>query len=306
MRPLLRGTWPAAVVPTDFEEPSLDAMKSRWQSVKSAESMAFSEDVSPASGGRRSLLLTHVGGKGDGGHLYRGLKPGHEKLYARFYVKFDPACAPVHHFGTNIGGYNPPTPWPQGGAGERPRGDETFTVGVEPFGTSWVWDYYAYWCGMRGSPPKGRTWGNSFIRDPSLRVERGRWVCVELMVKMNDPDDAHGEMALWVDGKQVSHLGEGFPKGKWVFDKFIPGAGGEGVRWEDAKGGPERFTVPVGGRPFEGFRWRTTRELNLNYVWVYLYITQGPPGHVSRVWYDDIVIATDYIGPVQGKPRRDK
>ena len=28
----------------------------------------------------------------------------------------------------------------------------------------------------------------------------------------------------------VSRLGEGFPKGRWEFDKFILGAGGEGVR----------------------------------------------------------------------------
>src|SRR5256885_1186371 len=85
--------------------------------------------------------LCDVGGKGNGGHLYRHLKPGYEKLYARFYVKFDPDCAPIHHFGTSIGGYNPPTPWPQGGAGLRPGGDKTFTLGIEPFGKSWVWDY---------------------------------------------------------------------------------------------------------------------------------------------------------------------
>jgi hypothetical protein len=286
----------------NFEEPSVVALKQRWQSVKSPEIMEFSRDVPIDSDGERSLLLTHTGGKGDGGHLYRNVAPGHDKLHARFYVKFDPDCAPIHHLGTNIGGYNPPTPWPQGGAGLRPRGDKAFTVGVEPFGASWVWDYYTYWCEMRGSPPKGQTWGNSFIRDPRLKVERGRWICVELMVKLNDPEDSNGEMALWIDGKQVSHLGKGFPNGKWVFDKFIPGDGGDAVRWNDAKGGPEHFDVPNGGRPFEGFRWRTTRELSLNYLWVYLYITQAPAGQVSRVWFDDIVVATEYIGPIQAKP----
>ena len=43
---------------------------------------------------------------------------------------------------------------------------------------------------------RGQTWGNSFIRDPKLKVERGRWNCVEFMVKMNDPDDRNGELAL--------------------------------------------------------------------------------------------------------------
>jgi hypothetical protein len=297
---------PRVVFAEDFEEPSLDDLKERWESVTSAENMAFAQDVPAGSGGQRSLLLTHVGGKGHGGHLYRRLPPGHDKLHARFYVKFDPDCAPVHHFGTNLGGYHPPTPWPQGGAGQRPGGDKAFTVGVEPYGKSWVWDYYAYWRDMRGSPPRGQTWGNSFIRDPKLKVERGKWVCVELMVKMNDVGDANGELALWIDGKPVSHLGKGFPKGLWVYDKFTPGEGGEGVRWDDAKGGPERFEVPPGGRPFEGFRWRTAQELNLNYLWVYLYITRAPEGHVSRVWFDDIVVATEYIGPLQGGPGKGK
>jgi hypothetical protein len=296
---------PRVVFVENFEEPSLTALAERWQSVSAAEIMSFSADLPPSSGGRHSLLLTHVGGKGTGGHLYRNLKPGYEKLHARFYVKFDPDCAPIHHFGTNMGGYNPSTPWPQGGAGLRPGGDKTFTVGVEPFGEHWTWDYYAYWCEMRGSPPKGQTWGNSFIHDPSLKVERGRWICIELMVAMNDPAQRDGSMALWIDGKPISRLAPGFPRGKWVFDKFMPGEGGESVRWNDAKGDREYFRVPPGGEPFEGFRWRTSKELSLNYLWVYLYITRAPAGHVSRVWYDDIVVAREYIGPLQAKPRRE-
>jgi hypothetical protein len=172
-------------------------------------------------------------------------------------------------------------------------------VGIEPYGKSWVWDYYTYWHEMRGSPPRGQTWGNSFVRDPKLKVERGRWNCVELMVKLNDVGDSNGEMAFWLDGKPISHLGKGFPKGKWTYDKFIPGEGGEGVRWDHAKSGPARFSVPDGGAPFEGFRWRTSEDLKLNYLWLYLYITQAPGGHVSRVWFDDVVIATEYIGPIK-------
>lgn len=173
------------------------------------------------------------------------------------------------------------------------------STGVEPFGDAWVWDYYTYWMEMRGSPPRGQTWGNSFIRDPNLKVERGKWVCVELMMKMNEPVTEHnGEMALWLDGRLVSHLGQGFPHGKWVYDKFIPGEGGDGIRWSDESGGPERFQVPPEGQPFEGFCWRQNEELKLNYLWVLLYITKAPEGHVSKVWFDDIVVARAYIGPL--------
>jgi hypothetical protein len=288
---------PRVVFAENFEAKELTGVTKRWETASGSEALSFSDQVPAGSGGKQSLLLTHVGGKGTGGQLYRRLKPGFDKLHARFYVKFDSDCAPIHHFGTNLGGYNPSTPWPQGGAGQRPAGDKSFSVGVEPFGKDWVWDFYTYWCEMRGSPPKGQTWGNTFIRDPKLKVERGRWVCVEFMVKMNDVGDTNGELALWIDGKSIGHFGKEFPKGKWVYDKFLPGEGGEGVRWSDAKGGSERFTIPEGGAPFDGFRWRTAKELNLNYVWLYAYITRAAEGHVSRIWFDDVVVATEYIGP---------
>jgi hypothetical protein len=281
-----------------FEEPSLGALKERWESTAAGDDLSFSDDVPAGTAGKRSLLMSHTGGRGNGGHLYRRLEPGHEKLHVRFYVKFDPACAPIHHF-IHVGGYHPATPWPQGGAGTRPRGDDRFSVGIEPFGEAWVWDLYAYWPEMRGSPPRGQTWGNSFVRDPGLKVARGRWVCVEGMVRMNQAADSDGELALWIDGRLAGHLGKGFPKGAWTFDKFRPGAGGESFRWDDEKGRPERFVVPPGGLPFEGFRWRRDERLKVNFLWVLLYITKSPPGHLSKVWFDDIVVAREYIGPLR-------
>jgi len=89
---------------------------------------------------------------------------------------------------------------------------------------------------------------------------------------------------LWIDGKPwkkagqiISHLGKGFPKGRWIWDSFIPDPAGE---------------------PFEGFQWRNDKDLNLNFLWLLLYITQAPPGHISKVWFDDIVTAKTYIGPI--------
>jgi hypothetical protein len=284
---------PAVVFAEDFEADSLEAVWSRWESVQNKPIMSLSADVSDASGGTRSLLMTHIGGQGTGGHLYRRLLPGYEKLHVRFYVKFDPDCHPIHHF-VHMGGYNPPTAWPQGGAGTRPQGDERFSTGVEPYGNQWRWDFYSYWMGMRSSPD-GASWGHDFINDPALAVERGRWICVELMMKMNEPvTESNGEQALWIDGRPwtkdgqvVSHLGRGFPRGRWTWDSFHPDPDGE---------------------PFEGFRWRTTRGLNLNFLWLLLYVTKSPEGHVSRVWFDDIVVARDYIGPINraGGPSRDR
>jgi hypothetical protein len=154
---------------------------------------------------------------------------------------------------------------------------------------------------MRGSPPRGQCWGNSFIRDSSLKVDRGSWQCLELMMKVNDVGRSNGEMALWLDGRLVSHLGPGFPRGKWTYDKFLPGQGGEGVRWSDERGGPERLTFADGGEPFGGFQWRSDDDLKLNFLWLLCYITKSPPGKVSKIWFDDIVVAQQYIGPLQAR-----
>jgi hypothetical protein len=283
----------------DFEGPKLADLTRGWESVESVEIISLSEDTPPGIAGK-SLLIRHVGGQGTGAHLYRRLKSGHDKLYFRFYVKFDRQCAPIHHF-FHVGGYHPTTAWPQGGAGQRPQGNKRFTTGVEPFGKQWRWDYYSYWMEMRGSPPRGQTWGNSFVNNSKVKVNQGNWQCVELMMKLNDVGKSNGEMALWIDGKQVSHLGPGFPNGKWVFDKFLPGQGGEGVRWNDEKKDRESLEFPIGGKPFDGFRWRDNDKLQLNFIWLLCYITKSPPKHVSKIWFDQIVVATEYIGPIRGK-----
>ena len=148
---------------------------------------------------------------------------------------------------------------------------------------------------------KGR-WGNKHTSKPSAFIERGKWICVELMMKMNDVGDTNGELALWIDGKRASHLGKGFPKGKWVYDKFLLGQGGEGVRWSEEKSGPERLQFRRGGLPFEGFLWRRDERLKLNFLWVLLYITKAPQDHLSKVWFDNIVVAKEYVGPIMAKP----
>ena len=270
-----------------FGEGSLEAVFERWDSVQNRDIMSFSSDTPDDSSDGVSLLMTHVGGESTGGHLYRRLLPGHKQIFARFYVKFDPDCAPIHHFGTHLGGFDPPTPWPQGGAGIRPEGDKRFTTGVEPYGKNWWWDFYTYWQGMHVHGD-GKYWGTPFLTGGSKPgVEHGKWICVEMMLKVNDPvTESNGEQAFWIDGKLwrhdgqvVSHIGKGFPKGRWTGGWWRPDAENEGA--------------------FEGFQWRTAEELSVNYVWAYLYITKAARDHVSKVWFDNIVIATDYIGPIQ-------
>ena len=79
--------------------------------------------------------------------------------------------------------------------------------------------------------------------------------------------------------------------------KFTSGEGGEGIRWSDEKGGPETFPVAAGGEPFEGFQWRKDANLKLNCLCLLQYTPSAPEGHEGKVYFDDVVVATDYIGP---------
>jgi hypothetical protein len=288
----------AVVFVERFEQAEVGELAGKWESVKGVEIFSFSDEVPDGSGGGRSLLMSHVGGRGDGGHLYRRLEPGYESLNVRFYVRFDEECEPIHHF-FHVGGYRPATAWPQGGAGVPPEGDRRFTTGIEPFGAAWRWDFYSYWMEMGGSPPRGQTWGNSFLNTKEVKVERGRWICVEVMIRLNRVGDSDGEQALWIDGELVGHVGKGFPRGKWVFDKFMAGEGGESWWWDEARGGRVRREVAEGGEAFDGIRWRDHEDLKINFLWPLFYITGSTEGRVSRVWFDHIVAAEGYIGPLR-------
>lgn len=288
---------PAIVFCENFER-DLREIESRWDTVRDKGIMSLTGEVPTNSSGKQSLLMSQLAENGTGGDLYRVLPGGHEQLFTRMYVRIAEDCEPIHHFGTCVGGNNPATPWPTVKAGKPTDGSKAFWLGIEPFGQQWQWDYYAYWCEMRGSPPRGQTWGNSFIHNDRLAVRRGNWTCIEVMVKMNEVGKSDGELALWIDGKQVSHLGPGFPRGKWEFDKFKPGEEGEGVKWNQQRGERDYFTTQSGGDPFKGFRFRTDKMLNVNFVWLYTYITKGTKGHANKVWFDDLVVATEYIGPI--------
>ncbi len=290
---------PQVLFAEDFESGTIEEIAKRWgeMSNKDGKVMAFSEDVSAASAGRRSLQMTATLGQNTGGHLYTRFR-GVDRAYARFYVKFAPDAPYIHHF-VHMGGYNPSTPWPQGGAGERPRGDERMTVGIEPHGNygrypaPGAWTFYTYWQEMRISAD-GKYWGNGLSPATPQIAPRDRWQCVEMMMQCNPgPEEADGELALWLDGKLVAHFRPGAPRGDWT---------GMGFRLADSGGVPSEGSVP-----FEGLRWRSSDELKINFFWLLHYVTENAarqnhvehPNPVNRVWFDDIVVSTAYVGPIK-------
>ena len=252
---------PRVLLHEDFESGAFD--KSRWSEVSNkAEALSFTADVPADSAGKKSLLVTAKLGQNTGGHLFRRFKPGVDRMYARFYVKFAEDCDYIHHF-VHIVAENPPVPWPTGGAGLCPEGDKKFSTGLEPCGANakyappGAWNFYTYWWKMKRSGD-GKYWGNSFMPTPPVIPARGRWYAMEMMVQANTVGQADGRQAFWIDGQKVGDFG--------------------------------------------GIEWRTTADLKVNAFWLMSYVTdRWTKNPTNRVWFDDVVVATEYIGPLAKK-----
>ncbi|MEZ6078810.1 MAG: hypothetical protein R3C56_24990 [Pirellulaceae bacterium] len=87
-----------------------------------------------------------------------------------------------------------------------------------------------------------------------------QWQCWEFMIQANSAADvADGQQAMWLDGKQVSS--------------------------------------------HTGIRWRNDMDLKVNCLWLEHYgYDDGDPTRKywkksQSVWFDDVVVATEYIGP---------
>jgi hypothetical protein len=198
------------------------------------------------------------------GYLYTHFA-GIDTMFARFYVKFHRKTGYPHHLVTFIADADP-TPWPKGGAGRAPAGNQSFSSTIEPNGLRGradppgIWSFYSYWHEMRGG------WGNTFY-DSYDPIVTGQWICVEVMIKANSsPEMDDGAQAFWIDGKLQGH--------------------------------------------FRNFRWRTSNDLKLNTIWLLYYVTERHmqrnrdylmDERVMEIWFDDIVIATSYIGPISPK-----
>lgn len=211
--------------------------------------------------GRRCLRVESRLGVNTGGGLTKWFESS-EKIFIRFYTKFDAQCDYVHHFVTlraNRGLHGRDRWSGFGGAGLKPGGADRFSTAIEPWG-DWgkhpapgAWNFYSYWHEMKASRD-GKYWGNSFMPDPPPRITRGRWICVEFMLKHNTPGQPDGEQAFWIDGVEA---------GRWT-----------------------------------GINWRTSPTLLANALTLETYVTdRWTKQETNVVFFDNVAIARAYIGP---------
>lgn len=254
----------AVIFACDFER---ETFREEWDEVRDAGEVLSLVDIADEPRlGKRALRVTATLGKNTGGGVTRWFASA-DRVFVRFYTRFDPRCDYVHHFVTlrankSLQGKDRWSGF--GGAGLEPKGDERFSTALEPWG-DWGrspppgrWNFYSYWHGMQKSPD-GRYWGNAFRPKASDAIERGRWICAEFMLTHNTPGEADGEQAFWIDGVLVGH---------W---RKIP--------------------------------WRTAEGLRANALTLESYVTdRWTRQAVNIVEFDNLVIAREYVGPAKAPP----
>ncbi len=267
---------PAVVFVEEFED-SISGVISRWTD-HLEHTAAISLDVPAGSAaGSHSIAIPRTAAD-SGGHFLKSWPTNYDRLYVRFYIK---ATSTPHHSGVWLGGENvaggPRYPDPH--AGVQPCRVVTGECTAQGR-AAWFWasaeqspynyfDSYASFLTMH--PDAGGTyWGNLLTGNTANSIPLNTWTCVEHTIKVNDIGDSNGEYTVWLNGLKVTDLRKGTPTGTWSGGIFTQGA----------------------GTPFPGLEWRDA-AFGVNYIWLQNY-TDGAA--TNTVWYDHVVVATQYIG----------
>ena len=216
-------------------------------------------------------------GKNHGGDAIKWFMPGADTIYARVYVKFSPDYQYNHHF-VWLGANQRTNKWSAfGKAGLKPNGTY-YSTGMEPW---FAWgknpppgevNLYTYYLDMEPDRKMNKYWGNGFFppgpdKGKAAGPDRvipplNQWQCWEFMIQANTAlDQPDGKQAMWVDGKLAGE--------------------------------------------FTGIRWRNDLDLKVNCFWLeHFGYDEGDPTRQywkesQSVWFDDVVVARRYIGPMK-------
>jgi hypothetical protein len=257
----------AVVLADDVETSTGATLLDRWDNAWGR--VLITRDPAHVHAGGQALEFSTQPPGGAGVSKY--LSSGFDRLFLRYYIKYDEVFPGAHHVG--------------GVLGARPPGERPAPPGIKPDGTNrfdvmldhWSFDpkvpapgylvayvyhmdqqhqwgeqFYPSGMTQPGVNAARRFFGSSFAPRPNFLPARDRWYCYELMVQANTPGQRDGRIAFWVDGGLAAD--------------------------------------------FPNLRFRSVESLKLNRADFGLH--ESRTGTVRRVWIDDVVGASTYIGPM--------
>ncbi len=265
---------PAVVFADDFEEledPLIDTSPHeqagrRWDGAWGM--LRITRDPEHVHCGRQALEVTHNSVQPRSHGLEKDLQPGADTLFLRYYMKFHPDFPILHHTGMAINGF--PTGLPSGeSTGVRPNGRNHFTVVLDaaahgdcpPPGCLELGCYHM---------DQGRKWGDLLFPDGEIHPARNKWLLTEDFVPR----------PLVVP-----------ERGKWCCYELMVKVNTPGER-------DGRVAFWVEGKlcaDFGNLRLRSTPLMTANRINLVTYSSRLQAN--TTLWYDDIVAATEYVGP---------
>jgi len=254
----------------DFE--SVD-FRRHWPDIRDPEQQVLARvgsPLTPLPEPNHALQVTATLSVNTGGGLTVWFEPT-PQVFIRFYVRFAPECDYIHHFCTlrankAIRGREAWSGF--GGAGVKPVGDERFSTAIEPYG-DW---------GKLPAPGKWNFYSYWYQMAPS-------------------PDGKHWGNAFRPADQAL------IPRGQWICVEMMlrhntPGkSDGEQAFWIDGK---------LLGH-WNQISWRTSDQLWANAFTLESYVTDRWTSHEQNVvWFDQVVIAKSYIGPLASPGPNDR
>jgi hypothetical protein len=243
----------------------------RWDHVW--DRILITEDPDNVHTGTKAVEIAHQRptSKGAGRHFEQGFDTLHVRYYMKYHEEF-PGC---HHTGMCILAGAPGVTLAIGSAtGVTPDGRNHFSAlldtypprpgsGALPPGKMTIYCYHM---------DQGGIWGNEFFPDGDVNPSRNRRLLGEDFVPRPNVNPE---------------------RGRWYCFELMLKANTPGKRdgriafWVDGK---------LAG-DFPGLRFREVEELKPNHVFLLSYSSELQPNQTH--WYDDVVAATSYIGPMR-------
>ena len=223
------GKDPAVLFHDDFEDCRTPAdVSKKWDVMYNGEHVSITEEPANVSGGGRAMEMTvpqqtqslsvDVG---------RNLAKTQDVLFLRFYTKFQKGFDVPPHTSSHNGGSISAGYFPGGAAtpGQRADGRNKFIANFEneigwrgeipspgplniyiyhPEQRSDYGDHFFSTGIIQPNTSLPHTFGPHFVPRPDFVPERGRWYCMEYMLKTNTPGQRDGRVACWVDGKLIA------------------------------------------------------------------------------------------------------